>query len=188
MKNKSQVPLVLSSIFHYYSIRMILNTNKEFIQSEVVVCKKEYWDLKVKLLPLCLHSVGIPKIRLVKLKIRTDLQGICIKCSAHPLWVIANKIESFTMNDSVICFLSDMFMAAQCILTYRYLLIHNVYNVQPILKVILHKSRWVLPLFVQYTIITFWLVYFQTIERLRNKTMAYLVNWAAQNGGGKKAS
>ena len=56
------------TMFHYYSIRMILNTNKEFIQSEVVVCKKEYWDLKVKLLPLCLHSVGIPKIRLVKLK------------------------------------------------------------------------------------------------------------------------
>ena len=99
------------------------NTNKEFIQSEVVVCKKEYWDLKVKLLPLCLHSVGILKIRLVKLKIRTDLQGICIKCSAHPLWVIANKIESFTMNDSVICFLSDMFMAAHAYLrigTYLY--------------------------------------------------------------------
>ena len=88
-----------------------------------LVCKKEYWDLKVKLLPLCLHSVGIPKIRLVKLKIRTDLQGICIKCSAHPLWVIANKIESFTMNDSVICFLSDMFMAAHAYLhigTYLY--------------------------------------------------------------------
>ena len=77
----------------------------------------------MKLLPLCLHSVGIPKIRLVKLKIRTDLQGICIKCSAHPLWVIANKIESFTMNDSVICFLSDMFMAAHAYLhigTYLY--------------------------------------------------------------------
>ena len=57
------------------------------------------------------------------LKIRTDLQGICIKCSAHPLWVIANKIESFTMNDSVICFLSDMFMAAHAYLhigTYLY--------------------------------------------------------------------
>ena len=111
------------TMFYYYSIRMILNKNKELIQSEVVVCKKEYWDLKVKLLPLCLHSVGIPKIRLVKLKIWTDLQGICIKCSAHPLWVIANQIESFTMNDSVICFLSDMFMTAHAYLhigTYLY--------------------------------------------------------------------
>ena len=56
------------TMFYYYSIRMILNKNKEFIQSKVVVCKKEYWDLKVKLLPLCLYSVGIPKIRLVKPK------------------------------------------------------------------------------------------------------------------------
>ena len=105
----------------------------------------------MKLLPLCfvaIHSVGIPKIRLVKLKIRTDLQGICIKCSAHPLWVIANKIESFTMNDSVICFLSDMFMAAHAYLhigTY-------LYTIYIILKVILCKSQWVLPLLVQYTI------------------------------------
>ena len=57
------------TMFHYYSIRMILIPKKEFIQSEGVVCKKEYWDLKVKLLPLCLHSVGIPKIRLVKPKL-----------------------------------------------------------------------------------------------------------------------
>ena len=67
------------------------------------------------------------------LKIQTDLQGICIKCSAHPLWVIANKIESFTMNDSVICFLSDMFMAAHAYLhigTYLYTMciIFNQYS------------------------------------------------------------